>query len=154
MLKITSESILMGRISVTQLDATQASNLSALESRLNKFFEAYTGELRISSGYRSPEVNAKLANAGKKSWHLQCAACDFSDANGKLWAYCIQNLKLASDLGLWLEDKRWTPTWVHLQIYPPASGKRIFAPSTKPPTAPQAFDGVYDSKLDSKVFKT
>jgi hypothetical protein len=42
---------------------------------------------------------------------------------------------LLQEIGLWIENPMWTPTWVHLQIVPPHSGRRIFVPSENPPLA-------------------
>jgi hypothetical protein len=36
-------------------------------------------------------------------------------------------------VGLWLEDPRWCPDWVHLQTRPPLSARRVFVPSMAPP---------------------
>jgi hypothetical protein len=32
-----------------------------------------------------------------------------------------------------MEDPQWTPTWVHLQMVPPGSHRRVYCPSSKPP---------------------
>ena len=34
-----------------------------------------------------------------------------------------------------MEDPQWTPTWVHLQIVPPGSRRRVYIPSSKPALA-------------------
>jgi len=48
----------------------------------------------------------------------------------------VKNTAVMVECGLWAEDFRWTPTWVHLQRIPPKSGKRIYIPSNSPPKAP------------------
>jgi hypothetical protein len=149
-MKIQPNQVLMSRIAEDKLNEAQRGNLKTLVDRVNALLAAYTGPVRVSSGYRPPNVNASVGGAAK-SWHLQCAALDLADADGSLWTFCLENLELCADLGLWLEDKRWTPTWVHLQIYPPGSGARIFRPNEKPPAKPGAWDGVYDRRLDSKI---
>lgn len=140
--KITKQDLLMGRAKEADLDAELFDNLQILADRLNKFFEAYSGPLRITSGYRPLEANA-AAGGAKQSKHMICAAADIADADCKVWDYCLRNLELAATLGLWFEDKRWTPTWVHLQIQAPKSGKRIFVPNASPAPAPNIWDGKY-----------
>ena len=148
--EITLEALLMRRVPVALLPPSMRSNADTLLLRVNKLLEGYTGTVQVSSGYRPPSLNQAVGGASL-SWHQQCAAIDLVDTDGSLWEHCLKNLELCADLGLWLEDKRWTPTWVHLQIYPPGSGRRIFVPNTKPPAAPRAFDGNYDKRLDSRV---
>lgn len=137
MAKFSKKEILMGRAIETDLSPTLQSNLETLVNRLNAFFAGYSKPIKVSSGYRPPEVNKATANASATSWHLQCAAVDLHCTN-EVWQYCIENLELAKQTGLWFEDKRWTPTWTHVQIYPPKSGNRIFVPSNKPPIVPKA----------------
>ena len=152
MAKISMPELLMNRISEAELSPNQASNAAELIRRVNAFLAGYAKPVIVNSGYRSPEINASTSNASAKSWHLQCAAVDLAD-DGSLRDYCIKNLEAASRLGIWFEDWRWTPTWTHMQIYPPTSGRRIFVPSSKPATAPKAWSGIYDSRYDSLISK-
>jgi hypothetical protein len=46
--------------------------------------------------------------------------------------WCLRNLVFLAEVGLWMEDPRWTPGWVHLQSVPPRSGGRVFIPSAAP----------------------
>lgn len=140
--KFTKTAILMGRATEAELGQELADNLHTLVERLNSFFADYNGPLRITSGYRPAAANS-AAGGAKQSKHMICAAVDVADADCKVWDYCLRNLELASALGLWFEDKRWTPTWVHLQIEAPKSGKRIFVPNTSPAVAPNIWDGKY-----------
>jgi hypothetical protein len=149
--KFTESEILMGRSLKPDLSPELQSNLATLTGRLNAFFASY-GPIRVSSGYRPSSANAS-AGGSTQSWHLKCAAADLSDADGAVWAFVCANLPESAKIGIWFEDKRWTPTWVHCQIYPPASGKRIYVPSAKPPLKPDAWMGVYDARLDSKILK-
>jgi hypothetical protein len=50
--------------------------------------------------------------------------------------WCLRNLNEMETIGLWMENARWTPTWVHLQTVPPLSGHRVYVPSALPPKAP------------------
>ena len=84
----------------------------------------------VSSGWRPPAVNEATANSAKgTSKHLQCNACDIRTADGKLarWAASVAGTVL-KDLGLWMEDPGYTPTWLHVQTIKPPSGNRIFIP--------------------------
>ena len=89
-----------------------------------------------SSGWRPSAVNDATANAAKNSKHKTGQAVDVTDPDRRLAQWCIMNLGRLDRLGLWMEDPRWTPTWVHFQTVPPSSGRRVFIPSTKPPLAP------------------
>lgn len=140
MAKFSKTEILMSRAVEGDLPAEQQHNLQMLVDRLNALFKGYSRPITVSSGYRRPVDNA-AANGALQSWHMQCAAVDLHDADGTIWAYCLAHLDTCKALGLWLEDKRWTPTWVHLQIYAPKSGARIFKPNSGPAPAPNAWSG-------------
>jgi hypothetical protein len=90
----------------------------------------------VASGWRPAAVNDATCNAAKSSTHLSGEGLDTRDPERKFARWCLRNLHELERLGLWMEDPRWTPTWVHLQTRPPASGKRVFIPSSKPPLAP------------------
>ena len=91
----------------------------------------------VSSGWRPPQVNDRTANAAAQSTHLTGEGIDLQDhADRRLAVWCCRNLHRLTNLGLYLEDPRWTggrDPWVHLQTRPPRSGKRIFVPSTAAP---------------------
>ncbi len=89
----------------------------------------------VSSGWRPPAVNDGTANAAKRSSHLLALAVDVQDLNRELAQWCVNNKSLLVDCQLWMEDPRWTPTWVHLQTVPPNSGKLVYIPSSKPALA-------------------
>lgn len=144
---IKESDVLMNRIAKQDLPSESQSNLATLVERLNLFFANYSGPIVVSSGYRDPSRNATIGGA-TKSHHMTCAAIDLADSSGKVWQYCLDNLSKAKSIGLWFEDRRWTPSWTHCQIVAPKSGKRIFVPNAKPPIAPRAFSGKYDSKYD------
>jgi len=91
---------------------------------------------KVSSGWRPPAVNDETSNAALTSNHLLAAAVDVVDELRQFAAWCVLNPSKLAACGLWVEDPRWTPTWVHLQIVPPRSGKRIYIPSTAPQKAP------------------
>ncbi len=87
----------------------------------------------VSSGWRPRSVNDKTANAVSGSKHIQALAVDIRDTPGRnLVRWCLTHLDVLEAIGLWMEDPRWTPTWMHLQCLPPGSGRRVFIPSTAP----------------------
>lgn len=90
----------------------------------------------VSSGWRPQSVNDATKNAAKNSKHLVANAGDIADSDRKLAQWCVSNPNKLAECGVWIEDPRWTPTWVHFQRVPPDSGKRIYVPNRKPPSAP------------------
>lgn len=93
---------------------------------------------RVNSGWRPKAINAATPGAAPNSTHLLGEALDGSDADRMLARWILANewqaLKFgtqsyAAQIGLWFEDFRTTPTWVHGAIVPPHSGSRIFIPS-------------------------
>lgn len=90
----------------------------------------------VNSGWRPQSVNDATSNAAKGSRHLTAEAVDLPDVGRGLARWCCDNVDVLVEIGLWMEDPRWTPTWVHLQTCPPGSGHRIFIPSAKLPADP------------------
>ena len=123
-------------------------NLNVLLEKINIVRSKYGKPMIVSSGWRSPEVNAATPNAAKMSKHLSGLAVDIYDKDCKLWNWCMENLELMQELGLYLEDKRHTVSWLHFQIGAPKSGKRIFKPSTAPYVDASLWSGQYDTKFD------
>lgn len=147
---ITLENFWMGR------DASHASELtpelikSAKETvdKVNLFLqEIGVKEAKVTSGWRPAGINA-AAGGAKKSNHMLCLAVDIADADCTLWNKVVGNLEAAKKYGLYFEDKRWSPTWVHIQTIAPKSKKRIFVPSSAPAPAPKIWSGEYDPKYD------
>lgn len=92
-------------------------------------------EDEVASGWRPLSVNDATRNAAKCSPHLIAEGLDTRDPDRLFARWCLRNLHELERIGLWMEDPRWTPTWVHLQTHPPKSGKHVFIPSSKPPLA-------------------
>jgi|SRR5581483_3002535 len=147
---ISKDELLKGRDKLYPSDYTQqiSDNLDQLLVPMNQIRTAWGQPMTVDSGWRSPEENANTAGAAPHSKHMLGLACDIADADGSLWAWVLQNLALMKQLGIYFEDKRWTPTWVHFQLGGPASGHRIFVPYTTRPSAPDAWDGNYDHSFD------
>lgn len=107
-------------------------------------FDRHTGTY-VASGWRPPAINEATSNAAASSRHLTGQAIDLRD-NGvrDLARWCLRNLDALEEIGLWMEDPQWTPTWVHLQTIPPGSRRRVYCPSSKPALAsklPEQEDG-------------
>lgn len=88
----------------------------------------------VASGWRPKSVNDKTSNASATSLHLKGLGIDLREAPGRALArFCLRNLDLLAELELWMEDPRWTPTWVHFQAGAPGNNERVFIPSSAPP---------------------
>jgi hypothetical protein len=147
---ITKQELLQGRDKTYKEQYTKevSDNLDKMLSAINVIRKAYAKPMTPTSGWRPPAVNASTPGAAPNSAHCVGLAVDISDPDGKLWAWVLNNLQLIKDCGVYVEDKRWTPTWVHFGLKKPASGKRIFIPSVNRALAPDAWDGKYDPKFD------
>lgn len=140
---ITRNEILMGREKEFPLSEELEKNLEKLLKALNQFREIYGKPMQVSSGYRPAGYN-ESAGGAKKSNHMICLACDFVDLESALDSYCVGNQDILEQCGLYLEHPKWTKTWCHLQAIKPASGKRIFIPSTQEPPISK-HDTLFDS---------
>jgi hypothetical protein len=145
-LYFTRKEILMGRDVANPLTPEMESNLTKLIEALSIVRHAYGKPLQVSSGYRPSDIN-KAAGGANRSAHMTCQACDLVDSNREFANWCINNLNILKQAGLYLEDPRWTPRWVHLQIRRPGSGNRVFKLTT-PPVDPFFWDGKYDLKFN------
>lgn len=104
--------------------------------RANKLLAIYTettGDRRprgVTSGWRPAAINANTPRAAKRSKHMICRAVDVSDASKSLkkWLMTEAGQKALIECELWMEHPDATPSWVHLQIVPPGSGRRVFTP--------------------------
>lgn len=90
----------------------------------------------VNSGFRPKSINDATANAAKRSKHLTAEAVDLPDADGTLADWCVDNVDVLVEIGLWMEHPGWTPGWVHVQTVPPGnpprSQVRVFIPSASP----------------------
>lgn len=116
-----------------QTDAEIDTNLKILLERLQALEHEYVKQtnnppFHVNSGLRSLADQARINPKAMHSKHLTGAAADISDPNSQLWTWTIDNMPVVEAIGLWMEDKHYTPTWVHYQIQPPKSSKRIFIP--------------------------
>ena len=123
-----------------ELKPIYVSNARKLVARINMLLGMFCEDTGIiidtwASGWRPPEVNDATSNAAASSTHRTGEGGDIRDKNRAFAAWCILHKEALSECGLYMEDPRWTPTWVHLQTHPPASGKLVYIPSTKPALA-------------------
>lgn len=149
-MSISKEELLKGRDQEYASDYTQeiSDNLDKLLIPLNQIRDAYGKPMTVNSGWRPPSINASTPGAAAHSKHMEGLAADISDPDGSLWTWVLENLQLMKDLNIFMEDKRYCPGWVHFGMGPPASGKRIFIPSSARAPAPDIWDGEYDHSFD------
>lgn len=83
-------------------------------------------------GYRLP--NSKTGAAS--STHKTGDGVDVYDHCRILAQWCVNNTDVLDKLGLFIEDPRFTPYWLHCQQIQPKSGKRIYIPASTAPLAP------------------
>lgn len=148
---ISMNEILKGRATLESLPEDIQANLNTLLERINKLRTAYGKPLTVNDGYRRAQDKPK--NGASHSKHYIGCAIDLDDDDtAVLWTWTQENLELMQEIGLWMEDPRWTHgavgTWMHYQIIPPGSGHRIFVPSEAPASAPALWDSQYDKKFD------
>lgn len=129
---ISRVEVLKGRDRDYPLTPELEANLDKLLVAVNKVRQAWGKSLIVTSGYRPGHYN-KSARGAKKSAHMTCEAIDFADGDGSFGKWCLNNLKLLEECGLYMESPIYTheppaKRWVHLQIRRPASGNRVFIP--------------------------
>lgn len=133
---ITMNELLSNQASFDSLDKDVQENLNQLFLKVNIVRKEYGKPMIVTSGLRSKKHHLEIyARKGiyppkvpMKSNHLFGRAVDFSDGDGKLKKWILENIKLMEEIGLWMEDFNATKTWVHFQINPPKSGNRFFKP--------------------------
>lgn len=133
---VTLDEILMSRAKFLELPEDLQKNAETLLIAVNKFRAEYGKPMIVTSGYRPANINNATEGASKRSAHMSLQACDFKD-NGELFEFIKNDPLIIERCGLYMEDPRWTATWIHLQIRP--TSKRIFLPYSdgRPPTAPE-----------------
>lgn len=147
---LTKDDLLQGRDKEYASDYTPeiSANLDKLLPILNKIQQAYGKKFTINSGWRPPSINKSTPGAALASKHMLGLAADIADENGDIMRWVLNNLALMKELGVYMEDWRWTPTWTHFQIVAPKSGNRILIPSADPALAPNRWAGKFDAKFN------
>lgn len=112
------------------LNSCQEANLIKLIAVMNRVRSEYGLLMIVTSGVRSLKDEMRIDPKHPDSNHVQAAACDIYDPDPekRLWNWCVERIELLIELGLYLEDRLYSPNHVHFQIYPPKSGHRIFIP--------------------------
>ncbi len=129
----------MGRDTQYPINVDQSNNLDRLILSLIPVRIAWGKPMIVSSGYRPGVYNSKAGGA-KTSAHMSCQAVDIIDKDGKLAEWCLNNLDILEQNGLYLEDPRYTYIinsegervngWIHLQTKP--TKRRVFIPYSGP----------------------
>lgn len=129
--RITLPAYLMGRDAdpryAQECTAQVMDNAEALLLRVNRALDVYGYTPRVNSGWRPKAINASVGGA-QNSHHVTGCAVDLGDPDGILKRWCASHLDVLEQCGLWMEEPRSTPTWVHWQSVAPASGNRVFIP--------------------------
>lgn len=86
---------------------------------------------RGNGGFRPQDCEVGSPN----SPHKLGRGVDTYDPQRSFARWCLRNLARLEAEGLYMEDPRWTPTWVHLDDRGPKSGRRVFVPSSSPALA-------------------
>lgn len=97
---------------------------------MNLIRAEYGLPMYVTSGFRTPQEEMRVDPAHPNSLHTMGAAVDIYDADPerRLWNWCLEHIDLLIEVGVWLEDRLYSKSHVHFQVWPPASGKRIFIP--------------------------
>lgn len=111
-------------------------NLFRLHYVSNYIRRLWDHPMVVTSGYRTLEDHRRIYREKNipedkipmKSCHLIGAALDISDPHQKLQEWICDHLHIIEEVGVYLEMFSSTPTWVHMQIFPPKSLNRFFEP--------------------------
>lgn len=118
------------------LTTEQARNILILIEKINVIREKWGHPMIVTSGIRSPELQKKIylekgfeeKDIPMGSAHLQGLAVDIQDTNKELYTWCTNNNLLLIQLGLYIEDGKYTDGWIHFQAKRPKSGNVFFKP--------------------------
>ncbi len=106
-------------------DPQVVANLTLLcEKVLEPLREGMKCPLRISSGYRSPELN-KLIGGAKASQHNigEAVDIDLDEKNAELFSYIVNNLDFDQIIWEFGDDKN--PDWVHVSYKAAGNRKQL-----------------------------
>lgn len=138
---VSMRELLQGHL-ISDVEIAHQHNLEELQKRINVIRTAWGKPMIVTSGYRTlydhlriySEINARrrkmklpTLRVPAFSRHLSGQAVDISDPDGTLYEWCIENLPLLEETGLWIEEKD-SEKRVHFQSVAPKSGKRVFSP--------------------------
>lgn len=124
---VTVSEYLKGREVKYPLGWKLTSNMKVLLKKINILRGKYGLPFIVNSGYRPGHYN-RDAGGSIKSAHITCEAIDLQDRDLKLSTWLLNNRNLLEELDLYMEDPKYTKSWVHLQTRPTKSGNRVFIP--------------------------
>lgn len=123
---LTIEQFMMGRDEEYPPSDQLMHNASMMVDAINRLAEEYGSDFIMTSGYRPNEVNANICGAVQGDAHSRCSGIDIHDPDGQISAWCLKHQDILAELDLWMEDPKSAKNHLHLQNYPPKSGKRVF----------------------------
>jgi hypothetical protein len=130
--QISVEQYLMGRAKLEDLTPEQVGNINTLIPKINELLERYGKPVKMTSGYRSPADQQRINPKAPGSMHTRGAAIDLWTDDKSFTYWVLMHLDYLIELGLYIEDPSHTSKglggWIHCQIIPPRSGRRIFIP--------------------------
>lgn len=92
-----------------------------IEEVLDPLRELLAMPIRITSGYRSPQVNQRVGGS-PKSQHTKGEAVDFTCAD-MARAFMLIRERFSYDQLIWEFGNAHQPEWIHLSLRRPESGK-------------------------------
>lgn len=110
----------------SEVDAVTLRNMEDLCRKINAL--GYQPPVYATNCLRSIKDQQRINPKAMGSSHLYGAAVDIADPKGELKTWIMKNSQLLAHMGLWMEDPKYTKTWVHLTIYAPKSMNRFFVP--------------------------
>lgn len=131
---ITRQQYLKGRERKFSAEFTPelSSNTDKIIARASELLSRFGEDRAVTSGWRPKSINSATPGASPTSQHIYCNAIDIEDSKKTLGQWCIVNIEVLVELGLYMESLLTTHNsdnpWVHLQDVPPKSGSRIFIP--------------------------
>lgn len=123
---ISMADYLQGRDIEFPLTSEQIENALEIIEKLKELEKIYGEPLICTSGYRPSVINSLIPGAKPDDAHSKCAGVDLHDPAGALSQWCLVHLEVLEALCFWMESPTSAKNHVHLQSYPPKSGKRVF----------------------------
>jgi len=108
------------------LTKEQTENLSELFRRITLLEELIEMEFTVISGFRTPMDQLRTNPKNPKSAHCEGMAVDLKDKEGVIYDFLINNPDMVIKLDFYIEQKTYTPGWIHLQTR--ATHNRFFKP--------------------------
>lgn len=106
----------------------QLTNMEHLANCITQLENMYGEPFQVTSGLRTVQMQEKINPNRMGSAHLTGQAVDVLDLEKDVWRWLMSNIKIIKQFKLYLEDRTFTPVWVHIQTRPTNSGNIIFIP--------------------------